>query len=440
MPPSAQGLEPDGPSEDDVTRVLVFSTLFPNAAQPNHAIFVENRLQHTLALGGLTATVVAPVPYFPFSHSRFGRYAAYAKAPQRETRHGVEIWHPRYAAIPKLGEQLAPELLYRASLRAVRRLQAAGQQFDVIDAHYFYPDGVAAARLGRELGLPVVITGRGTDLTLIPAAPASRAKIQWAASEASAMVTVCEDLRERLVELGAAPERTLTLRNGVDLDLFRPVDRAAARRALAVDGFTLVSVGSLIARKSHDLTIRALAEAPDCRLLIAGQGPLRAELERLAEDLGVSDRVRFLGETPHSKLAELYSAADASVLASSREGWANVLLESLACGTPVVASDVNGTSEVVCSREAGRLLPERSAAAIAATVAELRRDMPDRAATRRYAEQFGWLPIARANKALLEAVAHAGRAGRGSKSPVEAARQALHLPAESLETGHVAEV
>ena len=423
-----------------MTRVLVFSTLFPNSAQPNHGIFVENRLRHTLELGGLDATVVAPVPYFPFSHPRFGRYAVLAKVPRHETRHGVGVWHPRFAVIPKVGERLAPVALYRAALAAARRLQAAGAVFDVIDAHYFYPDGVAAAWLGRKLGLPVVITGRGTDLTLIPNAPAARAKIQQAASEASAMVGVCEDLRLRIVELGAAPERTITLRNGVDLDLFRPVDRQAARRALGVEGFTLVSVGSLIPRKGHDLTIRALLDAPDCKLMIAGHGPLRGELERLAAELGLGERVRFLGETPHAELARLYSAADVSVLASSREGWANVLLESMACGTPVLATDVNGTGEVVQSRDAGRLLPERTAGALAATLAELRGAMPERSATRRYAEQFGWLQIARANKALLTAVAAAGREGRHSGAAVQAAREALLLSRESADAALAAQM
>jgi glycosyltransferase involved in cell wall biosynthesis len=409
----------------------VFSTLFPNSAQPNHGVFVENRLRHTLALGGLQATVVAPVTYFPFSHPMFGRYAAHARTPRHERRHGLDVWHPRYVLAPKLGERMAPATLYRAALAEVRRLQKAGMAFDVIDAHYFYPDGVVAARLGRTLDLPVVITGRGTDLTLIPNSPASRAKIQQAAAEASAMVGVCEDLRLRMVELGADPARTITLRNGVDLEQFKPVDREAARRALGVEGFTLVSVGSLIPRKGHDLTIRALRDAPDCRLLIAGGGPLRGELEALAAELGLGDRVRLLGDMPHSELSRLYSAADVSVLASSREGWANVLLESMACGTPVVATDVNGTAEVVRAPEAGRLVPERSAAAIAREIAELRRAMPDRAATRAYAEQFGWLQIARANKALLTAVAQAGRAGRGSPKAVEAAKFALQMSAES---------
>ena len=145
-----------------------------------------------------------------------------------------------------------------------------------------------------------------------------------------------------------------------------------------------------------------------------------------ARELGVADRVRFLGDTPHSQLPELYSAADALVLASSREGWANVLLEAMACGLPVLATDVNGTAEAVQSREAGMLLPERTAACLAAAVGRLRADLPRRENTRRYAEQFGWGPIARANKALLTAVAAAGNAGDGDI--LVAAKRALSAP------------
>ena len=146
-------------------------------------------------------------------------------------------------------------------------------------------------------------------------------------------------------------------------------------------------------------------------MVIAGGGPLRGDLEQLAARLGVADRVRFLGDTPHSQLPELYSAADALVLASSREGWANVLLEAMACGLPVLATDVNGTAEAVQSPEAGLLLPERTAACLAAAVGRLRAHLPRREDTRRYAEQFGWGPIARANKALLTTVAATGSGG-----------------------------
>lgn len=392
-----------------LTRVLVFSTLYPNAAQPNHGVFVDNRLRETLALGGLDAVVVAPTPYFPFKHKMFGAYSAFARVPRHEKRRDLDVWHPRYLVVPKIGSLWTPEFLYRSALACVRKLQSRGQSFDVIDAHYFYPDGVAAIRLGRTLGLPVVITGRGTDLTLIPQALETRRLVAEAAAEADAMVTVCEDLRQRLIALGAPSERVITLRNGVDLTLFSPRDRAAARARHRLDGFVLLSVGGLIPRKGHHIAIEALPDCPDCTLVIAGGGPLRAELEQQAERLGVADRVRFMGDTPHADLPGLYSAADALVLASEREGWANVLLEAMACGLPVLATDVNGTSEAVRAPEAGLLLPERSAACLVRKLGELRARLPRREDTRRYAEQFGWLPIARANKALLTAVAARGR-------------------------------
>jgi glycosyltransferase involved in cell wall biosynthesis len=422
------GIQVARPERFPVTRALVFSTLYPNAAQPNHGVFVENRLRETIALGGLHATVVAPVPFFPVSHRFFGRYSAFARAPYHEVQHGIDVWHPRYAVIPKLGAAWTPETLFRAGLALTRRLQATGGRFEVIDAHYAYPDGVAAARLGRALRLPVVITGRGTDLTLIPRDAGARAQILWAAREAVAMVAVCEDLRRRLIALGAPPERTLVLRNGVDLGLFRPRDRAVARAALGIEGFTLLCVGSLIPRKGHDLVLKALAQVPDCKLVIAGDGPRRAELETLARRLGVRDRVRFLGEAPHADLPGLYAAADVLLLASSREGWANVLLEAMACGTPVVATDVNGTGEVVRSRAAGMLMRERTPECLIETLGRLRADMPTRVDTRRYAEAFGWASIGRANGVLLKAAAAAGFDGRHDPGILHPVRRLLAEP------------
>jgi teichuronic acid biosynthesis glycosyltransferase TuaC len=399
-------------------RVLVFSTLYPNAAQPNHGVFVENRLAHTLMLGGLEATVVAPAPYFPSRNPIFGRYADFARIPASETRLGVKVLHPRYIVAPKIGSWLAPWALYRAGLRAARALQAEGRNFDVIDAHYFFPDGVAAAALGRALRLPVVITARGTDLTLIPRDPTARICISWAAQEAAACIAVCEDLRQRLVKLGAPEERTLSLRNGVDLQRFTLGDRAGCRAALGLDGLVLLSVGSLIPRKGHALTIEAMRRYPDATLLIAGAGPLRAQLEALARELGVADRVRFLGEVPHAELPNLYRAADIMVLASEREGWANVLLESMASGTPVVATDVNGAPEVVRSPAAGVLVGERTVERLADAIGRLRQNLPRREETRRYAEAFGWSSVATANRTLLQTVAACGYRGRHSSGVI----------------------
>jgi glycosyltransferase involved in cell wall biosynthesis len=180
------------------------------------------------------------------------------------------------------------------------------------------------------------------------------------------------------------------LRNGVDLQAFRPKDRVALRAKLGLTGFVLASVGLLIERKGHHFVIEALKDLPDVTLLIAGSGPEQASLEALAARLDVSGRVRFLGNLDRETLCEVYNSADASVLASSREGWANVLLESMACGTPVIGTAVWGTPEVIVRPEAGLLLKNRDAKSIVEAAGELRRALPDRAATRRYAEQFDW--------------------------------------------------
>jgi hypothetical protein len=194
---------------DRTMKILTFTTLFPNAAQPIHGIFVENRLRHLLAAGRLSATVLAPVPWFPFTAPLFGAYAGHARAPRQARRHGIEIHHPRYPVLPKIGMNLAPSLLYHAVRPALARLIRQGLEFDLIDAHYFYPDGVAAVRLGRAFGKPVTITARGTDLNLIADFPGPRRQIAQAAAQADGLITVCQALKDKLVELGTAANRVV---------------------------------------------------------------------------------------------------------------------------------------------------------------------------------------------------------------------------------------
>jgi glycosyltransferase involved in cell wall biosynthesis len=300
---------------------------------------------------------------------------------------------------------VAPTLLYRASAKTLHRLLEQGDRFDAIDAHYFYPDGVAAIRLGVRFGLPVVITARGSDITQFPDYPVPRRLIQGAANRADAVITVSEGLRDALIALGAPPDKITVLRNGVDLDTFRPRDRTEARASLGLTGPSLLSVGALIPRKGHDRTIAALTELPTLTLLIAGDGPEKARLMHHAQTLGVAGRVRFLGAWPHHQLASLYSAADLSVLASSREGWANVLLESLACGTPVVASPIPGNGEVIQSPEAGLIAEANTPSALARAIRSCLAASPDRAATRAYAERFSWTATTNGQLNLFASVA-----------------------------------
>jgi glycosyltransferase involved in cell wall biosynthesis len=384
-------------------KILTFSTLYPHAARPSHGIFVETRLRHLLASGKVESRVVAPVPWFPSHNPRFGAYAIHAAAPREERRYGIQVLHPRYLVLPKIGMTLAPFLLAQSVKPVIKRVLAE-YRFDLIDAHYFYPDGVAAILLGRHFGKPVVITARGTDVNLIPRYRLPRAMIRWAARHAAGIISVASALKDDLVRVGVPAGRIEVLRNGVDLQLFRPIEREAGRRKLEVSRTTLLSVGHLVPRKAHDLVIQALRWLPEMDLIVIGDGPERARLGALAGKTGVGDRVRFVRALAQEELRNYYGAADALVLASSREGWANVLLESMACGTPVVASKIGGTPEVVSAPEAGVLMAERTPEAVAEAVQRLFARSPDRVATRRYAEKFSWEETTRGQLQLFERV------------------------------------
>ncbi len=406
-------------------RLLTFSTLFPNAEQPNHGIFVENRLRHLLASGEAISEVVAPVPFFPSTATVFGTWGRLARVPLYEVRHGIAVHHPRYPVIPRVGMSLAPTLLYGAAAAFLQRRLAGGVHVDAIDAHYLYPDGVAAVWLGRRLGVPVVITARGTDVSLIPHYRIPRRLIRGAITGAAALVAVSAALKAALVELGAPPDKVTVLRNGVETAVFAPpVDRTAARAALGLTRPTLISVGHLIERKGHHLVIEALRNLPGWDLIVVGEGPERSRLAVLIGTLGLGERVRLLGARPHAELPALYGAADALVLASSREGWANVLLESMACGTPVVATNIWGNPEVVQSPAAG-VIVERSAEAIAAGVRRLAAEAPDRGATRAYAERFSWDETTAGQLALFRRVIE----GAAAPAPSPAALRAATSPA-----------
>ena len=388
-------------------RLLTFSTLYPHSGRPNHGVFVENRLRHLLDGGGITASVVAPVPWYPRVLARRlpGRaWASHILAAHVEMRHGLRVLHPRYPVIPRYGMSVAPALLYAAARRAVAAAQRDGLQFDVIDAHYLYPDGVAAVALGRALGVPVVITARGSDVTQLPDYPAPRRMIQWAMRQADALIAVSAGLKTAMVALGADPARITVLRNGVDLVMFQPQDRVGARAALGLTGPTLLSVGLLNERKGHQRIIAAMPELPGWRLLIVGDGPDRPKLAALAQERGVGERVQFIGPVPHGSLSSYYSAADALVLASSREGWANVLLEAMACGTPVIASPIPGNPEVVQEAAAGVIMPENSAAGVVAGLRALEAVRRPAAETRAYAERFSWDQTSSGQRALFQQV------------------------------------
>ncbi|WP_027708423.1 glycosyltransferase family 4 protein [Zooshikella ganghwensis] len=369
--------------------ILVFSTLYPNCIQYRHGIFVATRMRKFAELTAHNVTVVAPVPWFPSSNPRFGRYSELNQVPEEEEVNGIKVYHPRYPVLPKVGMSIAPTLMYW-SLRKFMANLLKMQPFDLIDAHYFYPDGVVAVALGRYLNRPVVVSARGQDISLIPNYTLPRYQIVRAANQACQLVSVAKPLKHRMEEMGVTTPIHL-LQNGVDLELFKPAaDRERLRQALGLDGLTLLSVGNAIELKGHHLVIEALTELPEAKLVVIGEGSERVKYQQLAEQLNVADRVTFTGNIQQGDLVQYYNAADVLILASRREGCPNVVLEAMACGTPVIATDVGAIPDLIAPQVSGYLLPDRSVSSIVALVKQWQANPLAREQVRAHTTQFGW--------------------------------------------------
>ena len=369
-------------------RVLTLATLFPNGARPTFGVFVERQTRALAALDGVEVEVVAPIGLPPGPLSRHPHYAALRDLPERERWKGLTVHRPRYRVAPWLGQARTAAVIAETLLPFLRERREEFR-FDLIDAEFFWPDGPAAMRLAREIGVPFSVKARGSDIHVWGERPRIARQILEAGHAADGLIAVSGALRRDMAALGIDPGKIRVHHTGVDLDRFRPVDRASAKVALGIRGPLLATAGALLPRKGQDLAIAALALIPGATLMLVGGGPDGARLERLAKASGVAGRVRFLGVQPHEALPGILAAADVMVLPTVSEGLANVWVESLACGTPVVTSDVGGAREVIDRPEAGRLVP-RDPEAIAAAVKDLLHNPPDPALVRRAAERFSW--------------------------------------------------
>jgi len=396
-------------------RILAFTSLFPNAVRPVQGIFVYQRLAHLARRPGNQVTVVAPVPYFP-SWLKVARWHAMSQIPKQEKVGDLIVYHPRYFLLPKISMPLHGLLMFLGSLPGVLGLRKR-PGFDCIDAHFVFPDGFAAVLLGSVLRIPVFVSARGTDINLYPSFPTIRPMIRWTLGRAAGVVAVSKALRDRMVVLGLPFDRIRVIANGVDTERFKPLDRHEARRRLGLgeNGQLILSVGSLIPSKGHHLLIRALREIapryPRLMLRIIGEGTFRRELETLIREAGLQDRVQLVGTRPNEEIFLWFNAADISCLASEREGWPNVILESLACGTPVVATRAGGTPEILVSPDLG-VLVDQGVRAIAAGIEFALNKEWNRAELVRYAQRRTWAVVAAEVEELLASRISGGHAIR----------------------------
>lgn len=379
-------------------RVLTLSTLYPDRTRPGFGGFVERQTRALAGRDDVEVRVVAPFALPPTRWAqRHAAYSALAGLAGRETWNGLEVYRPRFPTLPMIGGRINPWSLTRSVTPLLAEIRE-DFPFDVIDAEFFYPDGPAAVALGRRFGVPVSIKARGSDIHLWGGIAACRRKIVAAGRAADGMLAVSAALRDDMIAMGLPGERIRVHHTGVDQSVFRPQDRAAARTALGVSGPLVVSVGNLIPLKGHALLIDAMAQLPGVSLLIAGRGPEQEALSARITQRGLSDRVRLLGALPHDRLPTLFAAADVMAAPSSSEGLANVWVEALACGTPIVITDVGGAREVVDRPAAGRLV-ERAPAAIAEGIRAVLADPHPQAEVAEAAARFTW---ERNSQALFE--------------------------------------
>ena len=355
-------------------RVLSIATLYPNAHTPRFGTFVARQLEALAARDGWEITVINPIGVPPIAA---GRYKPLAAAAVDGVEAGVDVRRPRFTLIPKFGARLNPAMIARAALPIARRMHAE-QPFDVVDAQFFYPDGPAAARIARDLNLPLSIKARGADISHWGKQSFSAHMMRQAADQAAGLLSVSKALARDMAAIGLPRDKITIHYTGLDRALFKPLGRAECRQTLKADfgipdrGKLLATVGALIPRKGQKFVIEALAQMPDAQLILVGKGEDEQKLRLLASNAesGLEGRVHFMGSLDHELLPTALSAADAMVLPSASEGLANAWVEALACGAPLVITDAGGAKELVEDDTAGRIV-DRDAGAIAAGVREV---------------------------------------------------------------------
>jgi teichuronic acid biosynthesis glycosyltransferase TuaC len=377
--------------------IVVLSSLFPSSVQPGSGLFIRERM---FRVGReLPLSVVAPTPWFPLQGLlRRWKPGFRAGAPRQEKQSGIDVWFPRFLSLPGMLKGLDGFSMAVAAWPRLAKLRREGR-LDILDAHFGYPDGYAATLLGRWLGVPVTITLRGTEVRHARD-PALAPRLASALHRATRIFTVSDSLRRVALSLGVDPGKVEVVGNGVDLEKFQPVPRQVARATLGLPAEVpvLITVGALVERKGFH---RVIEQLPALRLrhqglvyLVVGgaspEGDMSAELRRQVSELGLESTVRFLGPVAPAELRVPLSAADVFVLSTRNEGWANVLLEALGCGLPVVATDVGGNAEVVCREELGRIVPFGDGVALGSAIADALSTRWDREALVGYARCNEW--------------------------------------------------
>jgi teichuronic acid biosynthesis glycosyltransferase TuaC len=376
-------------------KLLVFSSLFPSHKRPNAGVFIRERMFRVAQK--VPVIVVSPVPWFPFQGIlRYWRPHFRPQPNSYEEQQGIQVYFPWFLSIPGLLKSCDGFFMALGSLSTLIKLR---KQFNIIDAHFAYPDGYAATLLGKWLKVPVTITLRGTEVPLSKM-PGRKTRLLIALKNATRVFSVSDSLKQHVVSLGAKSDKIRVIGNGIDVVKFYPLAKSVAREELNIqeNAKVLVSVGALVDRKGFYRVIEVLpalvAKYPELIYLIVGgdspEGNIRERLEHQVKTLKLEDNVRFLGAYPSEHIKIPLSAADLFVLATANEGWANVFLEAMACGLPVITTEVGGNKEVVNDPGLGTVVPFGDSEALLAALLQGLETAWDRPSIIQYARKNSW--------------------------------------------------
>jgi teichuronic acid biosynthesis glycosyltransferase TuaC len=386
-------------------QILSLSTVYPRPSEENLGVFVKSRLEHVARI--LPVKVVSPVPIVDYGAKGQRSHAI----PQRRQDGEIEVFYPRWFYPPQ-GGFLNSWFLAARLIPFLRKLRRS-YWFDVLDAHFGHPVGVAAGLTAAAINCPFTITLRGNE-TMHAQAAGRRRWMQWAFQRAARIITVSESLRQFAISIGADPRRVRTIPNGIDAKVFypRPYLETRSRLGMPLDRPVILSAGYLIERKGHHRVVRALAELRaagiPAELWIVGgpgrEGRFEQEIHSVIRECGLADAVHVVGAVKAAVLSEYMSATDLFCLASSREGWPNVVHEALGCGAPVVATNVGGIPDMLPSPDYGLIIPPDDPAALVNALGNGLQKNWDRARISSWGRSRSWEQVAAETVAVLDEV------------------------------------
>jgi glycosyltransferase involved in cell wall biosynthesis len=393
---------PDAPAKPSIA---IISHMYPQASRPHLGVFVSEQVRALVRIGEPPIGVVVPVPSAPWPLPLLSpRWREYSEVERhRSDFDAVPVDFPRYLALPR---KSLPGVSAASAVRAIlldRALKERIRSADVIVAHTALLDGGIARLLSRRYHVPYVAVVHGEDLyhqLRADSPPRMRDTVSAVLGSAATVVAVSSAVARGLADTPAVLKRLHVLHNGVDTMMFAPA-RPGARPGGA--GLRTLTAGHLVERKANDLVLRAIASLEgrvSIEHTIAGDGPERTRLEALAAELGIADRVRFVGAYVHEDLPALLHDCDLFVMPSWDEAFGVVYLEAMACGVPVIAASDGGATDVVDDGRNGFLVPPRGVSAVADAIASFAATSPDsrarmRGAARTKAESFTWEANAR---------------------------------------------